>query len=183
MLLNTLRSARHLLLNRVSIPVLGVISSLLFVATLSPVHVGALCVIVVPASSSSLPGASCCPTGPLPGSCGPIEPAEPAPVKNDDVCVTPHTNIAIENDIVSVFSGKKDGNPNGFLVTEIPLKDIRAVTDEEKATGKPIWVYGTDSEFAEGWHVDIYWQDNHYGAVITGDGGSFYDDTNECAEF
>jgi len=116
----------------------------------------------------------------LPGSAFCEE--KPAPVvKNDDVCNTHWTTIAVKNGIVSVFSGKNDDNPNGFLVTEISLKDIRAVTDEEKASGKPILIVSKDSEFAKGWHVDIYWHDNHYGAVITS--SLFYDDTNECSNF
>lgn len=86
-----------------------------------------------------------------------------------------------DRNVIQVFSDFTDKNPNGMLITEIPLSAVRAVTDEEKASQKSIVLLTKDSEYAKGWTVVLYWYNNQYGAIITGEGGAFRDDTTpEC---
>jgi len=171
-MLNTVFSIPSMLFNRRSGAVLSLNASFFFIASMSPAPVSAqLCIDNV---HSTLPSSSICEKE---------EPAAPAVVvEDDDVCLTEQTRMAVKDNVVSIFSNFVDGNPNGMLITEIPLSAIRAVTDEEKASNMPILLVSKDSEFAPGFHVDLYWFDNHYGVVVTGT-ESFYDDTNNCAGF
>lgn len=177
---STIFFSRSMLLNRRSTVVVSLIASLFFFASMSPAPVAA-----GECGGGDISVSSVLPTIRVVIVECKIEEEEPAPVvevEDDDVCITPQTRIAIKNDVVSIFSNFVDGNPNGMLITELPLSAIRAVTDEEKALNTPILVVSKDSEFAPGFHVDLYWFDNHYGVVVTGT-ESFYDDTSDCANF
>lgn len=87
---------------------------------------------------------------------------------NDDVCATPWTRIALKDDVVSVYSGSVDGGPNGYLVGEFNLRDIPSITDEQRASGEVVWLLSQNLESAEGWTVNLYWQNDRYGATATG---------------
>jgi hypothetical protein len=94
-----------------------------------------------------------------------------------DLCITDGTRVALDGNTFVVFSNFRD-TPNGMIITHIPLAALRAPTDEEKASGTPIWVGYKDSEFAPGWGAAVYWQNNHYGVVVYKDGGqTVYEDT------
>lgn len=91
-------------------------------------------------------------------------------VVNDDVCVTSGTRVALpaDSDTVTVYSGFTEGSPNGFTVTEFDLSQVRGITDEERASNSVVWLASHDSEYADGWTVNLYWYQNHYGVTVTG---------------
>lgn len=102
----------------------------------------------------------------------------PAPA-TPDMCLTTGTRMSLnDRNMLSIFSDFGDHNPNGMLITEIPLGAIRAVTDEEKASNAWVPLAFKNSEYAKGWSVGIYWHDNHYGVIVYKDGGqTVVDDT------
>lgn len=94
-----------------------------------------------------------------------------------ELCITRASRVSFEDNLLLVFSDFTN-TANGMAITHIPLSSLRAPTDEEKASGLPIWLAYKDSEFAPGWSVAVYWQANHYGFVIYTDyGKNVYDDT------
>lgn len=108
--------------------------------------------------------------------------AEDTTAVNNDVCVTSTTRVALnaERGVVEVFSGWSDSAPNGFLVSEISLSSIPGISDADRAANKTVWLVSQDSEYASGWHVNLYWYQDHYGATVTGP--TFSDDTGaSCA--
>jgi hypothetical protein len=88
---------------------------------------------------------------------------------NNDVCTTSSTRVAFEKDrgVIQVFSDFSSTNPNGMLITEIALSSVPSVTDAQKASGENVWLVSKDSEYASGWHVNLYWNNNYYGATVT----------------
>lgn len=88
---------------------------------------------------------------------------------NNDVCTTSSTRVAFnkERGVIQVFSDFGTHNPNGMLITEIALSSVPSITDEQKASGDTVWLVSKDSEYASGWHVNLYWKNNYYGATVT----------------
>jgi hypothetical protein len=102
-------------------------------------------------------------------NCAVVPPAPPA--------TTDGTRVALDGSLLLVFSDFRD-TTNGMPITHIPLASLLAPTDEQKASGQPVWVGYQDSEYARGWGAAVYWQNSHYGVVVYKDGGkTVYDDT------
>ena len=85
--------------------------------------------------------------------------------------------------IIVIYSDFEDGNPNGMIITEIPLPSIPAPSDEQKASGQPIGLISKDSEFAPHWSIGLYWQNSHYGVQVFNDGHLFDDTGAICGWF
>lgn len=98
------------------------------------------------------------------------------------LCITPGSRIGFEDNKLLVFSDFSS-TANGMLISEIPFSSLRAPSDEEKASGQPILVGSKASEFAQGWFVEVYWQNDRYGVVIYNNGGnSVYDVTGASCD-
>jgi hypothetical protein len=101
----------------------------------------------------------------------------PLPANNPELCITDGTRIALEDNTLLVFSDFRD-TTNGMPITHIPLQSVPAPSDEQKAANVPVPLVYQDSEYAPGWSVALYWQNNHYGVIVYKDGGkTIYEDT------
>lgn len=93
-------------------------------------------------------------------------------------CHTGTSSMEVTDRGTVVIYGTAEGGTKGTLfIAEIPLSAIRHITEAERASGQAIWILSYDSPIVEGWHIDIYWQNEYYGAHIVGNGGAFVDDT------
>jgi hypothetical protein len=106
------------------------------------------------------------------------EVAAPADEPDTVTCSTRTTSMEMtDRRTVVIYGTAADGTAGTLFIAEIPLSSIRNITEDVRASGEPIWITSYDSTIVEGWHIDIYWQNEHYGAHIVGNGGSFVDDT------
>jgi hypothetical protein len=96
------------------------------------------------------------------------------------ICSTGTTRMEMSQRGTAVIYGTAAGGTHGTLfVADIPLSSIRNITDAERASGKKISITSYDSPIVKGWHVEIYWQNEHYGVQLTSSAneGNFADDT------
>jgi len=94
-----------------------------------------------------------------------------------ELCLTDGIQVTLEDNMLLIFSDFRD-TTNGMIISQIPLRSLRAPSDEEKASGLPILAAYKESEFAPGWSVAIYWQNEHYAVVVyTDNGQTVYEDT------
>jgi hypothetical protein len=102
----------------------------------------------------------------------------PAPAK-PEMCTTTGSRVSVnDRGMIAIFSDFGPHNPNGMLITEIPLGAVRNPTDDEKASNAWVPLAYKESEYAKGWSVGLYWHDNHYGVIVYKDGGqTIVDDT------
>jgi hypothetical protein len=93
-----------------------------------------------------------------------------------DICQTRGSRIAVEDGLLTVYSDFGAHNPNGMIITQIPLSSLRSPTDQEKAAGTTVNLTSKNSEFAPGWAAAVYWQADHYGVTVY-NGETIVDDT------